>query len=717
MSARFLHEIHAYELLEKVGLAIDRWGVVREREDLEKLGFEEGQNIVIKGTVVEVWHKSDLGLVKFDSFDPATVWAHHERMKAEGSVHGEYVGTLVARRVDFKQVSGMPCEALVALRKTPDAGWTLVVGIGGVLTNAWGEEIRPLLWPVALTSPEQALADFKAHWLGRTWLGTMRQGKCLTDETRLMTFFQGLWKLVDLLEEEGATLLEMNPVVLDESGRPVALDGVGTCETKPERPASSAGIAPERLFELLVKPRSIALAGISAREGTPGRMILDNLLRATLPAGSIIPIKPGEKEISGLPCLNGIEDLATRPVDMLILCLPAAQTVQAIEQLCEQGGGASVVYLVPGGVGDGADSEGRGKRVVRLLEERRAKGLWTPALVGPNGLGFLSSEGNLNTLFIPEVKLPFMAKGGSLSLVSQSGAFLITRLSCATQLPLRYGVSIGNQIDVRLSDFIAALGKDEQTKVVATYVEGFQPGDLLATAKAAQELGRAGKWVVLYKGGRSAEGQAAASSHTGALAGDWELQKALLKRAGVIVAESMAVYDAALSWLSAYPHGKPSRVAVMTNAGYESVVSADLLEGAVRGHSLDATETEKLKVLLIDHKLQDLVAAHLPLDLTPMADEAAYLASAKLVAATAADTVLVGLVPLTMRLETRDPDRMQAFAEALAAVAETSGKRIGVAVEGGPIFEPYRQALQGAGLPVFPSMERALQGLRLLAER
>jgi acyl-CoA synthetase (NDP forming) len=402
---------------------------------------------------------------------------------------------------------------------------------------------------------------------------------------------------------------------------------------------------------------------------------------------------------------------------MLILCLPAAQTVQAIEQLCEQGGGASVVYLVPGGVGDGADSEGRGKRVVQLLEERRAKGLWTPALVGPNGLGFLSSEGNLNTLFIPEVKLPFMAKGGSLSLVSQSGAFLITRLSCATQLPLRYGVSIGNQIDVRLSDFIAALGKDEQTKVVATYVEGFQPGDLLATAKAAQELGRAGKWVVLYKGGRSAEGQAAASSHTGALAGDWELQKALLKRAGVIVAESMAVYDAALSWLSAYPQGKPSRVAVMTNAGYEAVVSADLLEGAVRGHSLDATETEKLKVLLIEHKLQDLVAAHLPLDLTPMADEAAYLASVRLVADTAADTVIVGLVPLTMRLETRDPDRVQAFAEALAAVAETSGKRIGVAVEGGPIFEPYRQALQGAGLPVIPSMERALQGLRLLAER
>jgi acyl-CoA synthetase (NDP forming) len=178
----------------------------------------------------------------------------------------------------------------------------------------------------------------------------------------------------------------------------------------------------------------------------------------------------------------------------------------------------------------------------------------------------------------------------------------------------------------------------------------------------------------------------------------------------------MGVYDAVLSWLSAHPQGKPSRVAVMTNAGYESVASADLLEGDIQGHHLEAAEKEALKALLLEHKLQDLVAAHLPLDLTPMADEAAYLASARLVANTAADTVVVGIVPLTMRLETRDMGKMLDFAHALAAIAQESGKRIGVAVEGGPIFEPYRQALQRAGLPVFLSMERALLGLKLLAE-
>jgi acyl-CoA synthetase (NDP forming) len=124
----------------------------------------------------------------------------------------------------------------------------------------------------------------------------------------------------------------------------------------------------------------------------------------------------------------------------------------------------------------------------------------------------------------------------------------------------------------------------------------------------------------------------------------------------------------------------------------------------------------RLKALLEEHKLQDLVNPRLPLDVTPMAGEEAYLASARLLAASAADTVVVGLVPLTMRLDTTDPARMKAFAEALAGIARESGKRLGVAVEGGTLYEAYRQALMAAGLPVFPSMEKALLGLRALAE-
>jgi len=175
------------------------------------------------------------------------------------------------------------------------------------------------------------------------------------------------------------------------------------------------------------------------------------------------------------------------------------------------------------------------------------------------------------------------------------------------------------------------------------------------------------------------------------------------------------MFDAALAWLSAFPSGKPSQVAVVTNAGYESVVSADLLVGDITGVGFEPAEVEAAKGVLEKHQLQELVNPRLPLDLTPMADEAAYLDCVRLAAQGSADTVVVGLVPLTMRLDTTDPARMAGFAKDLADLARETGKRIGVVVEGGPLFEAFRQALMAAGLPLFLSMERALAGLQLLA--
>jgi acyl-CoA synthetase (NDP forming) len=713
MSSGFVHEIRAYELLKEAGLASAEWAVVKDQADIKSLPFAAGASVVIKGVAVDVWHKSDLGLVAFEDFDAEIIAGHHERMKSIASAHGTYIGTLVARKVDFKRLSGQPTEALVALRKTPEAGWTIVMGIGGILTNAWGEEIRPLLWPVAMTAPEDAFADFKEHWLGKTWLGNLRQGKTLTDENKLMTFFKGLWRLVGLLEREGASLLEMNPVVLDEEGSPIALDGVGTIEPTKEQ-QKKAAFDPVKVQEMLLRPKTIALAGISNKPGNPGRTILDNLLKGGMEREGIIPIKPGTAEIDGLPCLNGVEDLKDKPVDILIISLPAPVAVETIEQLCNQGGGAEILYLISGGIGDGADTSGYGKRVQDFLSKRRAENQWAPLIIGPNGLGFLSSDKKINTLFIPDEKLPAKLPGGPLSLVSQSGAFLVSRLSACPYLPMRYACSIGNQMDLSLSGFLKALGSDPSLKILANYVEGFAPGDLMEFAETAKELTAKGRRVVLYKGGRSQAGMAAASSHTGALAGDWELQKALLVRAGVIVCESLADFDAVLCWLASFPDGKPKKTAVVTNAGFESVVSADLVEGGLEAVCLTDAETSDLNRIIEKNGLSGIVGAHMPLDLTPMASETPYLESIDLVAKGEADSVVVGLVPLTQRLSTQDPQKMDEFANAILNIARKTNTRIGVAVDAGLDYDVCRKSIMKAGLPLFNTLERALLGLRKL---
>ena len=713
MAECFIHEIRAYELLGEAGLRVAEWGVVKDSTDIKSLPFSAGAPVVIKGVALDVWHKSDLGLVAFEEFNSDVIAKHHERMKSIAVNHGIYTGTLVARKVDFKRLSGQPTEALVAVRKTPEAGWTIVMGIGGILTNAWGEEIAPLLWPVSMTSPKEAIGDFKNHWLGKTWLGNLRQGRALTDETKLVPFFEGLWRLVGLLEREGASLLEMNPIVLDEEGIPTALDGVGTIEPVTEVQQVTT-FNPIVVRELLLRPKSIALAGISNKPGNPGRAILDNLLLGGMCREGIVPIKPGTPEIDGLPCLDSVEDLKARPVDILIVSLPAKVAVETIEQLCNQGGGAEIVYLVSGGIGDGADKSGFGKRVQDFLCNRRATNQWTPLIIGPNGLGFLSSDKKLNTLFIPDEKLPARLPGGPLALVSQSGAFLVSRLSALPFLPMRYACSIGNQMDLKLSGFLKALGSDPDLKVLATYVEGFAPGDLIDFAEAAKELNNKGQRVVLYKGGRSQAGMAAASSHTGALAGDWELQKALLERAGVIVCESLSNFDAVLAWLASFPDGKPRKTAVVTNAGFESVVSADLVEGNLDAVHLTEKEIDELTVIIEKNGLSGLVGAHLPLDLTPMASESPYLESIELVARGEADSIVVGLVPLTQRLSTQDHEKMDDFAKAILDIARKTNTRIGVAVDAGYDYNVCRKSIMKAGLPLFDTVERALQGLKKL---
>lgn len=712
----FVNEAWAYRLVQKAGIRVPGNGLVLDKPGMDAMPCSTGERIVLKGLVEGVWHKSDRGLVRFMDYEPQAVWDAAEVMRASLAPGETWIGALVVDRIPFQKLEGLPTEGLVSLKLSPDVGWMVVLGFGGVHAETWAKAYPPLLWPLSLTTPEEALEEFRNHQLGRIWLGALRQGAALTDEDRLLRWFRCLWNLAEVLENEGAELLELNPVVLDAEGEPVALDGVGALGEGRRSISFASPIAPEDLLQALLQPRRIAIAGVSQKENTPGRIILENLLRSDLPTTGLLPIKPGTPEILGLPCLHGVDALASDPVDLLILCLPAAQSVEALEQLCAQGGGAKVVYLVPGGLGDGADQDGLGLRVRALLDGMRGEGLWTPALVGPNGLGFLSAENRVNTLFIPREKLPVEAPGGPLTLISQSGAFLITRLSCTPTLPVRFACSVGNQLDLRLSDFLRAAGRDPGTRVVGVYVEGFGPRDLLRFAQEARELVRAGKQVFVYKGGRTAEGQAAASSHTGALAGDWALQQAVLHRAGVVLTPTMEIFNSALSWLSTHPDGKPRKVAVLTNAGYESVVSADLLEGRIAGATLTEAETGNLRTCLEGHGLAELVNPRLPLDITPMADERAFLDCAKVVLGSEADTLVLGLVPLTRRLETQDPGAMRAFARSLADLAQASGKRVGCAVEGGELYEPYRLALESAGLPVFFSMERALQGLRFIAE-
>ena len=707
----FVHEQASYALLAQAGLKPPRhqWQGGLEDQDHETV-FAPGEAVVLKGLAEELWHKSELGAVRFMTFDLNALAsaAAEMRTRAEAAGHA-WIGGLVCERIQMARADGLPTEAFAGLTHG-EGGWTLVMGLGGLQADALGRLAPPLRWPLAFVTPEVALSELEAHLLGQIWLGTLRGAKALTTKPQLQAFLEGLWRAAVLAESEGMDLLELNPIALDPTGVPRPLDGVG----RRGAPRLSRRPPPPGFLEALIAPRRIAVMGVSSKPDGVGRIILENLRKAKLPEGDLVIVRPGVDRFLDLPCLPNAATLAAQPVDLLVLALPAPAAVETVEMLLSQGGGAQVVALVAGGLGDGADTAGLGDRLRSSLAVARSEGRWTPALLGPNFLGHVVPSQGINTTFIPEDKWKTPQGGGTLALLSQSGAFLLSRLSVGSALPLGLGLALGNQLDLRLPDLLEALETDPSIRSVGAYVEGFGPGDLEATALIGARLKAAGKALLLYRAGRTDAGLAAAASHTGALAGDRELEAALLSRAGIPVAPTIAAFDAGLAWLGAFPYLTPGPVAVLTNAGFESVAAGDLMGGAFPPAALSRAETAELQGLLGKHGLDELVAPHLPLDITPMADLAAYCDIARLLLQGEAAVLIVGLVPFTRRLQLEDPLRAEAFAQALRAEAEPKGKSVGLVVDAGPTYEGLRHALTKAGLPVFTRMEAALEGLKAL---
>ena len=700
----FVDEAEAYGLLERAGLCPPRHGLAGGN-----LPFEPGEPVVVKGLGENVWHKSELGAVHFLPYEKQSVLDDFQGMRRRLESGGHrWIEGLVCEQIDVACSPHLPSEAMVSLVRS-EAGWTLLFGFGGLQAEALAGLAPPLRWPLAFTRPDEALQEFGRHLLGRIWLGRLRGTSALTTRAAVGEFLGSLWTLADVAEAEGLVLLELNPVALDLAGRPRPLDAVGTHGPRPApRRAPPAGF-----LTALRAPHRIALAGVSTREGGVGRTILANLQQHVLPAGDLVLVKPGKAKFLGLPCVKDVTGLRTAPIDLLILALPAPAAVGVLLQLLEQGGGAAVVALTCGGIGDGADTAGYGTQLVEALCVARASGCWTPAVVGPNFLGHWVPGRRLDTSFIAPEKLPAPdPAGGELTLLSQSGAFLLSRRSHRPELRFGLGLALGNQLDVALGDVLAALAAEPGRGPIAAYVEGFGPGQLAVAAQAIRQLRSLGRHVLLHRAGRTAAGQAAAASHTGALTGNLTLERTLLERVGARFADRIADFDAALAWLGSYPQLSAGPVALLTNAGFESVNGSDLLGVPFPGAELGDAAQLSLPEMLTRHELAGLVAPRLPLDLTPMADETAFIDAAEILIRDAA-ILVIGLVPFTGRLDTTAAGGAKLGA-VLAHLGKSHGKPVAVAVDSGTDFAAYRRAFSDAGLPVFDRLESALHGLRVL---
>jgi acyl-CoA synthetase (NDP forming) len=328
-------------------------------------------------------------------------------------------------------------------------------------------------------------------------------------------------------------------------------------------------------------------------------------------------------------------------------------------------------------------------------------------------------------MFIPEDLLP-KHRGQyqrNSVLISQSGGYMISRMSNLVFLDPAYGIALGNQFDLTAGDIVGFLNKSADIHILASYIEGFNDLDGLAFAKAVREAVLQGKEVIFYKAGRTPEGKTATSGHTASLAGDYMVCESCVRQAGAMVADTFTEFGGLLRLANALHHKTVSgnRLAAVSNAGYEAVGMADSIQGEDYKSemiSLTAETKEKLTQILKEVRLEKLVNVKNPIDVTPMASEAIYEAVIRVFLEDIhIDAVMAGVTPFTplIRGLTREADSEKfltsekSIVGRLSRLATQFDKPLIVAVDSGPRFDHLADAFQEAGLPVFRSADRAVR--------
>jgi acetate---CoA ligase (ADP-forming) len=330
-----------------------------------------------------------------------------------------------------------------------------------------------------------------------------------------------------------------------------------------------------------LRPRSVAIVGISSRAGSAGQVILQ-ALKLNGFKGDIHLVGRSTEPIDGRPVLKSADELP-EGVDLAVFTLPAASVREAIEGCARRKVGSAMIFAAGfAEVGDHATQDA-------VTKTARDAGL---AVVGPNCLGVTNNVDCLwlHMLYAREAKRG--VKDG-IAIVGQSGGLLghFQRAADGLGLPLSYVISTGNEAGLEGTDFVEFLADDPSTRVIAIYCEQIRrPAEFLAACRRARA---AGKPIVLMQAGRGAKARKAAQSHTGALIGDWATMQTQAEDAGAIVVSTMDEMMDLVQILVRFPTPPTKGPGILTASGAYVGLTNDFAEDV--GLELPELEPDTLK--------------------------------------------------------------------------------------------------------------------------
>ncbi len=514
--------------------------------------------------------------------------------------------------------------------------------------------------------------------------------------------------------------LELDPVRLDEG----LVVGGARCEYG-GRPAGRLP-RPVHKIDKLLHPASIGIIGVSATSMNFGRIILRNLMGSGYARERLIVIRPGETEIDGVRCAQGLQALDGK-LDLLIVAVAADAVYGLVDEIIATDA-ADAVMLIPGGLGETTKSREPAARLAATINAAHGTAGGGPVFLGANCLGVVSHPGQYDSWFIPLERLPKPQKKPERNsvMLSQSGAFMITRLSQNPWLDPRYMLAVGNQTDLTHGDFVTYFAERPEIETIGIYLEGFKDLDGLAFVEAVRKAVLNGKEVVVYKAGRTAPGIGSAMGHTASVAGSAALFDSVVRHAGAIVADDFTAFDD-LFYIAGALHAKAiggKRLGAISGAGFEAVGMADSIEAdtfAMEMGTLEAATVQRVESILAAKRLDALVEVGNPIDINPGADDEAHLQiTDAFLQDPNIDAVVVALDPTAPAVRALAESKLrpgfditdpQSTVHLMPPLVERNRKPVVGIVDAGRLYDAMAAGLMDRGVCVFRNCGRGTRAL------
>ncbi len=529
------------------GITVPKEGVATTAAEALKLAAGMGFPVVLKIVSPEILHKTEAGGVLVGVRNAAEVEAGFATIMANAK---KYDAKANLQGVQVQQMIAGGQEVIIGAVTDQSFGKLVAFGLGGVLV----EVLKDITFRLAPATKADALSMLDGIGAAAILKGV--RGSDPVNRDALAALIGNVSQLVSDFPQIAE--MDLNPVFASKAGAIAADVRIVLDFTPPVeryRPSQQEIV---RQMNKVMKPDAVAVIGASDETGKIGNSVMKNLINGGY-MGKIYPINPSADKIMGLPAYKSVKDVPG-DIDIAVFAIPAKFVPGALKEVGEKKIAGAI--LIPSGFAETGNMAGQ----VELVEIARKYGV---RLMGPNIYGFYYTPKNLCATFCTAYDVK-----GKAALSSQSGGIgmAIIGFSRSAKMGVSAIVGLGNKSDIDEDDLLTFFEQDDNTEIIAQHCEDLKDGR--SFAEVAKRVSKK-KPIVMLKAGRTSMGARAASSHTGALAGNDKIYEDVLRQSGVIRARSLRDLLEFARGIPKLPTPKGENVVIITGAGGSGVLLSD----------------------------------------------------------------------------------------------------------------------------------------------